>query len=55
MPMIQGHLQFECVALLLAMYRKFVHWLQSRDGRLTFTALMLATYSCTGILIDYVS
>lgn len=54
-------LAFQMCTLLSAMYRKFVSWLQvstkyhSQDGRLTFTALMLAMYSRTGILIDYVS
>ena len=40
MPMIQGQLQFEHVALLSATYRKLVHWLQistkAFDGKLTF-------------------
>ena len=58
MPSIWGHLQFDRVALLSTMYWKFVHWLQvsmkyhSHDGRLTFTAVMLATYLRIGILVD---
>ena len=64
MPIIQGQLKFECVALLSGMYRELVHWLQvsmkTHDSRLTFMALMVTTrahiptymYSC--ILIDYI-
>ena len=45
MVTIQGQLQFEHVALLLATYKKLVHWLQvltkACDGRLTFVSAHL--------------